>query len=178
MGLSVPFFLGGVLGYRRALSDDAHEDRPAKSSGKRASNPLLDAGPARAAAPAGKRAFNPALHAARAFGVGSMLAVGSFGLVLGALGYANGVEDVGGGVELLRGWGGRLREGVLVKVMGERATRTREETEREVEEVRGMSYEEEMAYVERRWFGGGGNPESVQFERGNPESVQFGSDRT
>jgi hypothetical protein len=180
--------VGGVVGYRRAIAKEEAElsklkSKPSASSSSRPSrsgprtSPLQDALDKKnkkiAAAGAPKQLpFNPAVHAGKAFLVGSALCIGTIGVTLGLVGWANGVTSQADAVALLRRWGRAVRTGFLEKIMGETAHKKYEDAAAESEVVKKMSYDEEYEYWQKKYFGDSDTDSSKPASE-NPDVVKF-----
>jgi len=176
---SVPFVVGGALGYRRAIVKETEEATKLRK-GANVGSPLLDSLNKKNKGSKGAKAlpFNPAIHAGKAFIVGSALCVGTFGVSFGLLGWYNGVTSSDEGVALLTRWGRSLRQGFLTKIMGERAQIKYDEAEAEKKMVKNMTYDEEYGFLAKKYpslFGDSEEEDDAAAggASSNPLSVKF-----
>jgi len=154
LGVSIPLFIGSVLGYRRQLDDTGSKSSKivSKITGKKnlAGDKPLSLAQLKKLSAAN---FNPSIHAGRALMISTGITVSVFGCVTGLTSYAlrwYTVEDwINGG----RRFGRSIRTG-MVNVFGEdRVKSGGSERKLEEEKVRKMSREEEGVYWSERIFG-------------------------
>ena len=166
---------GGATGGGGGIVSRLMEGHELPSAGKaRAPTSVAaSASAATAAAAAGGRAgatgFNPAgpVLAARALLIGSMLSVGGVGILSAALFYASGYESIDEAVRSLREWGPRKRR-EMERLMGlpEGGVSA---SHPDIVATRGMSEDDELDYVKRRYMAELYEDENIDATEGNED---------
>ena len=200
--MSLPFLLGGYIGYRRALTNEEFSSTwsnkappsrlssgsspmsspPRSSLSSSSSSSSSSRGGVGGRRPGGlslpsspsSSSFSPARHAGLALVFGTLLCLGGSGFVIGGLSLLAGVKNVDEGVAAMRNFGRRVRGGIE-RTIGKDPTAPRtEEDKREREVVAKMTYKEEAEYFENKIFGQPGDADKMDERTKNPDKVKCG----
>jgi len=158
--VTVPLFLGSIVGYRNQLKEEAGpksfitEKLGLTSSSSFSSSPSQTS--IRPLSPSAKRKvllknFNPSIHAGKALLISTGLTLSSFSLLTLTFAYAMDWHSVSDGVTSARTFGRAVKTG-MVEVFGESRLN---EKERRVDEelIKDMTKEQESQYWSERIFG-------------------------
>eukprot|EP00587_Corethron_hystrix_P010207 CAMPEP_0113297720 /NCGR_PEP_ID=MMETSP0010_2-20120614/464_1 /TAXON_ID=216773 ORGANISM="Corethron hystrix, Strain 308" /NCGR_SAMPLE_ID=MMETSP0010_2 /ASSEMBLY_ACC=CAM_ASM_000155 /LENGTH=231 /DNA_ID=CAMNT_0000150655 /DNA_START=50 /DNA_END=745 /DNA_ORIENTATION=+ /assembly_acc=CAM_ASM_000155 len=143
LAFSFPLFIGGVIGYRRAISQYSEEGAQRSQKKNLAPRRGIHKAPPSTSA-------KPTALAFHALGLGTVLCVGTASFLLGTCAFLAGVRDVEGTVRFLRGkgleWRNRAETVLGVNAYG----KNRMALEEESKAVHGMNEGEEVDYWLRR----------------------------
>lgn len=158
---SVPFVFGSYIGYKRSFSSGntelvARRILAARRGGTRAASSTTP--PASVAARSATEAvvgssLNPdgPLMAARALGIGTMLSIGGVSLLSAAVFYFSGYDSISAMIEGCRAWAPAKRRQLEV-IVG--LPRSPSLDHPDFEATRGMSEDDELDYVKKKYLSG------------------------
>ena len=159
--VTVPLFLGSIVGYRNQLKEEAGpKSFITEKLGLTSSSSFSSSSPSqtsiRPLSPSAKRKvllknFNPSIHAGKALLISTGLTLSSFSLLTLTFAYAMDWHSVSDGVTSARTFGRAVKTG-MVEVFGESRLN---EKERRVDEelIKDMTKEQESQYWSERIFG-------------------------